>query len=278
MSSAGSCNFTELPQESTDVMENGGMSYSHESLKFEKSNSITFGKKKNLARWILTTAVIVLGSACICLVIYIVLKSKKTAGSTFVKPQSQNVCYSSQCLQVASILLRDMNKSVDPCQDYMKFSCDGWVKNNPIDDGEDEQGSMFKLSNKNDQKLRYLVESLGKFPTYHPMFKVKNYYSSCMNEDAIEQHSLQDFKVLLARMVTWPVLVSNWTNPHPSWDWVDVLAHINREVFIESPLIALNIMVNPKDTAGYIFQVSVLFLYSQKVQFNIKSVQVCVNE
>lgn len=259
-SPSGSCNFAELlAKENQDVMENGGMSYSSEDVVGvdEKSSSITFGRKKQAAKLIVIGIIIALSIACICLGIVLVIQTQKIIKSG--DKTSENVCYSSQCLKVASILLRDMNKSVDPCKQFMKFSCDGWVNNNPIDEGEDEQGSMFKLSIMNNQKLRYLVESLGQFGSSHPMFKVKNYYSSCMNEDAIEQHSRQDFQTLIDRLVKWPVLDPAWADSNPSWSWVDKLAHIHSNVF-KTPLISLNMMVNPKDTKAYVFQVSLNFL------------------
>ena len=31
-----------------------------------------------------------------------------------------------------SLDLTSLDRSVDPCQDFYKFSCGGWMKNNPV--------------------------------------------------------------------------------------------------------------------------------------------------
>lgn len=250
MSSTGSCNFTQLDK---NVLENGGMTYTSGDVVAENPKQISFGRKRKRCKWILIGVIIALGITCICLGIVLMLKTGKKPKPTSPK-SPENVCYTAQCLKVASILKQDMNASVDPCEQFMKFSCDGWVKNNPIGQGEDEYGSMFALSNKNYKILRFLIEDLGQYPTNNPMLKVKNYYFSCMNENAIEQHSLQDFQLFLGRLGKWPVLDSNWNG---TWHWVDELARFQSEIFVEAPLIYLNVMVNPKDTKEYLFQVSV---------------------
>ena len=42
------------------------------------------------------------------------------------------VCYSVECLETAAGLMRAMNTSVNPCENFYEFSCGGWVRNNPI--------------------------------------------------------------------------------------------------------------------------------------------------
>jgi Predicted metalloendopeptidase len=55
------------------------------------------------------------------------------------KPQSSaddapEICYSEGCIHTASKLLSNMNQSVDPCQDFYRFTCGRFLEESVIPD------------------------------------------------------------------------------------------------------------------------------------------------
>src|SRR5579863_7326213 len=52
-----------------------------------------------------------------------------------------------------SLDLSDLDRSVDPCVDFYKFSCGGWQKNNPIPPDQASWSVYGKLANENQQFL-----------------------------------------------------------------------------------------------------------------------------
>jgi len=52
-----------------------------------------------------------------------------------------------------SLDVTSMDRSVDPCVDFYKFSCGGWVKNNPIPADQAAWSVYAKLANENQQFL-----------------------------------------------------------------------------------------------------------------------------
>ena len=52
-----------------------------------------------------------------------------------------------------SLDVTSMDRSVDPCVDFYKFSCGGWQKNNPIPADQAAWSVYAKLANENQQFL-----------------------------------------------------------------------------------------------------------------------------
>ncbi|OWK63769.1 Phosphate-regulating neutral endopeptidase, partial [Lonchura striata] len=44
----------------------------------------------------------------------------------------QQYCLTAECIEAAAGILSKINQSVDPCENFYRFACDGWIYNNPI--------------------------------------------------------------------------------------------------------------------------------------------------
>lgn len=58
-------------------------------------------------------------------------------------------CLTEPCIHAASEILRSIDENVDPCDDFYGFSCNKWIKNNPIPDGKSMWGTFGKLEQRN---------------------------------------------------------------------------------------------------------------------------------
>ena len=47
---------------------------------------------------------------------------------------SGDLCQSASCVTLAAELTQNMNASVDPCEDFYAYACDGWMDRHPIPD------------------------------------------------------------------------------------------------------------------------------------------------
>ncbi|XP_061844573.1 phosphate-regulating neutral endopeptidase PHEX [Colius striatus] len=125
--------------------------------------------------------------------------------------QKQQYCLTSECIEAAASILSKINQSVDPCENFYRFACDGWIYNHPIPEDMSNYGVYPWLRRNVDLKLKALLEKpISKRRDSEAVQKAKILYASCMNENKIEKADVKPLLSLLRHSpFRWPVLESN---------------------------------------------------------------------
>jgi putative endopeptidase len=88
----------------------------------------------------------------------------------------------------ANSIVTSLDKTADPCVDFYQFACGGWIKNNPIPADQSIWSRFGELAERNRQELRGILETAAKAPNRDANEqKIGDYYSTCMDEAAIEK-------------------------------------------------------------------------------------------
>src|SRR5258707_5745660 len=91
-----------------------------------------------------------------------------------------------------SLDVTSLDRAVDPCVDFYKFSCGGWQKNNPIPADQSGWSVYARLGNENQQFLWGILEADAKAKNRTPVQqKVGDYFAACMNTSAIDALGLK---------------------------------------------------------------------------------------
>ena len=95
-----------------------------------------------------------------------------------------------------------MDRSVDPCVDFFKYSCGGWMKSNPIPPDQSSWDTYSKMQDENRGRLRLILEAASApDPKRNAATqKIGDYYSSCTDEKAIEAKGAEPLKPDLERI------------------------------------------------------------------------------
>jgi endothelin-converting enzyme/putative endopeptidase len=100
-----------------------------------------------------------------------------------------------------SLDLGDLDRSVDPCEDFYKFSCGGWQKNNPIPADQARWSVYGKLADENQQFLWGILREAAAAKDRTPVQqKIGDYFAACMDTAAIDRRGYDPLKPGLARM------------------------------------------------------------------------------
>ncbi|HEY1744454.1 MAG TPA: M13 family metallopeptidase [Granulicella sp.] len=117
-----------------------------------------------------------------------------------------------------SLDVTSLDRTVDPCVDFYKFSCGGWLKNNPIPADQAAWDVYAKLANDNQQFLWGILEEDAKATNRTPVQqKVGDYFAACMNTSAIDALGDKPVQPELARidaLKTRPELLAALTRLH----------------------------------------------------------------
>lgn len=117
-----------------------------------------------------------------------------------------NVCLTPGCVRAASEILRNMNESVSPCDDFYHFACGGWLKEQVIPEDRTTVSRFTLIQDELNHKLRLLVEST-ETANESPIFsEMRKFYRSCMNLSAIEKKGETQMQITLKKLGSWPVI------------------------------------------------------------------------
>lgn len=72
-----------------------------------------------------------------------------------------SVCLSSTCIYTASEVIRALDETQNPCEDFYEFACGGWLRNNPIPEGKSTWGIFSKIELQNQLIIRSALGELS---------------------------------------------------------------------------------------------------------------------
>ncbi|HNN93155.1 MAG TPA: M13 family metallopeptidase [Pseudomonadota bacterium] len=85
-----------------------------------------------------------------------------------------------------------MDRSVDPCSDFYRYSCGGWMQKNPVPPDQARWTVYGKLYDENQQFLWGLLEDARREGARPPaQQKIGDYFAACMDESAVEARGAQ---------------------------------------------------------------------------------------
>ena len=100
-----------------------------------------------------------------------------------------------------SLDVTSLDKSVNPCVDFYKFSCGGWQTHNPIPADQAAWSVYAKLGQENEQFLWGILEQDAKATNRTPVQqKVGDYFAACMNTTAIDEMGYKPLEPALQRL------------------------------------------------------------------------------
>jgi len=86
-----------------------------------------------------------------------------------------------------SLDVTSLDRTVDPCVDFYKFSCGGWETHNPIPADQASWSVYAKLANENQQFLWGILAEDAQAENRTPVQqKVGDYFAACMNTGSID--------------------------------------------------------------------------------------------
>ena len=101
----------------------------------------------------------------------------------------------------SGIDLKSIDPAVSPCQNFYLYACGSWMKANPIPPQYSRWGRFNELAEHNQKVLREILDDSAAHSSRSAADqKIGTFYSSCMNEPAIDKAGYTPIKPALERI------------------------------------------------------------------------------
>lgn len=120
-------------------------------------------------------------------------------------------CLDKHCVFAASEILKSIDDTVNPCDNFYDYACNSWIKNNPIPDGKSMWGTFGKLEMQNQLVVKNVLErNVSEYKSAAEK-KAKSYYESCLDVDeAMDKMGAKPMLDLLSKIGGWNVTDKNF--------------------------------------------------------------------
>ncbi|KAM8822169.1 LOW QUALITY PROTEIN: endothelin-converting enzyme 2b [Synchiropus picturatus] len=177
---------------------------------------------------------------------------------------ARELCLSEACVTVAGQIVEAMDRSVDPCHDFYRFACGGWMRKNPLPDGQPRWSTFNNIWEQNQALLKHLLENGTFNGSSEAEKKSRSYYLSCLNTQRIEELGAQPLVDLIAKIGGW-----NLTGPWDKDNFMEVLKVVSGP-YRAQPFFTVGVSADPKNSNSNVILVdqSGLFLPSRDYYLN----------
>lgn len=128
------------------------------------------------------------------------------------------VCDTVGCLESASYVLKNMNLSIDPCEDFYSYACGNFAEHNPLNPEISQRDVYWNLYYENEDKLEQILEEpVTRNTDWSSERKVKDFFMSCTDHwGRMSQGGRPFIEKVVNKMGGWYVL-DTWNSS--TWDF-----------------------------------------------------------
>ncbi|XP_014603364.1 PREDICTED: neprilysin-1 [Polistes canadensis] len=197
----------------------------------------TFLKKRNqISSLLMIVLFILMASLFVAVLVLSILYSR-------IKPDMK-LCDSEDCVRIAASLKESMDPSVDPCDDFYKYTCGRWPREHPIPDSSLTNSWFNERTDRVARMIRDLLRTnISDEDAPWSVQQTQILYTSCLDVESMDKLGLSPlFELLeLLNLPSTPAAITKETR-----NYIDQMARVKR-ILGRDVLIGLDVLPDPRN-------------------------------
>ncbi|KAI4487997.1 hypothetical protein M0804_004845 [Polistes exclamans] len=160
-----------------------------------------------------------------------------------IKPDMK-LCDSEDCVRIAASLKESMDPSVDPCDDFYKYTCGRWPREHPIPDSSLTNSWFNERTDRVARMIRDLLRTnISDEDAPWSVQQTQILYTSCLDVESMDKLGLSPlFELLeLLNLPSTPAAITKETR-----NYIDQMARVKR-ILGRDVLIGLDVLPDPRN-------------------------------
>lgn len=215
----------------------------------------TFMRNSDSNRGLFAGLILSCGLAVALLIALIVVSSRTGSGLTGImdKQAGADICLTDGCIESAHMVLKNMDRTADPCDDFYQFTCGGFEDRVVIPDDRSSRSQFALIGDDLLQQLREILEAKEEKGESRVFTMARNVYKACMDEDRIESIGLEPLKRMLTELGGWPVLEEDWQEDQ--FSWIDTVYKFRERGYSTDYLIDFSVVTDSKNSSWRVIDI-----------------------
>ncbi|XP_077302517.1 M13 family metallopeptidase neprilysin 2 isoform X2 [Arctopsyche grandis] len=168
--------------------------------------------------------------------------------------KTPDICLSPGCIHTASGILKNIDDSVDPCDDFYEFSCGKFLKKTRIPDDQSSVNTFSIIGDELQEQLRTILDEKPQPNEPKPFTLARNLFLACMNTTSIESRGVEPLHKILKKLGGWPLLEG------PEWKeseftWMDIVYKMRKIGYSIDYFIDTSVGVDVKNSTKRVIDV-----------------------
>lgn len=181
----------------------------------------------------------------LCLVQLVALLVMSVLWPKDLEQLKTEVCLTPDCLRASAQLQGNLDSETWPCDNFWKYSCGGWLQDNPIPPTRSEWSIKEKLKHQALAEMRELLDTMNEPEEVNSVeWKLKTFYSSCMNIHSFMTSGLDILKrIIVTNLHGWTLMRETWDRRR--WQFDVVLTRLHADYGV-SPFFKVTVVPDPR--------------------------------
>ncbi|XP_055295789.1 neprilysin-2-like isoform X2 [Sitodiplosis mosellana] len=163
--------------------------------------------------------------------------------------KTSDVCQTAECVSAAADVIKFIDASIDPCNDFYDFACGKFLRGTILTDDKVSVDTFGIVGDKMQYQLLRLIDSPIERRDIESFRLVKKLFSLCMNQTRIEELGLTPMIEIHKSLGGWPCVEGDQWNQNLTWNWRDSSKNLLNAGFGHSYLFSISIDTDMRNSS-----------------------------